>query len=133
MDNPIYVALSREMILRRQMDIVANNIANVDTAGFKVENLIVKCDPQPMPDPNGGLVECHGTGMGFNLWRLQMFRDERLRRPWFVTQTKDGVSTQDLYFWSNARMYGYRCAVDCSVKVGHYDLRGDFGSPDTMY
>lgn len=83
-----------------------------------------------LPDPNGGLVECHGTGMGFNLWRLQMFRDERLRRPWFVTQTKDGVSTQDLYFAADARKYGYRFAVDCSVKVGHYDLRGDFGPPD---
>jgi flagellar basal-body rod protein FlgF len=54
MDNPIYVALSKEMILRRQMDIVANNIANADTTAFKVENLIVKADPQPMPDPNGG-------------------------------------------------------------------------------
>ena len=45
MDNPIYVALSREMILRRQMDIVANNMANADTPAFKVENLIVKTDP----------------------------------------------------------------------------------------
>jgi flagellar basal-body rod protein FlgF len=54
LDNPIYVALSREMILRRQMDIVANNLANADTPAFKVENLIVKTDPQPMNDPNGG-------------------------------------------------------------------------------
>lgn len=74
-----------------------------------------------LPDPNGGLVECCGTGMGFNLWRLPMFKDARLRRPWFVTQKKDGVATQDLYFWSDARKYGYRCAIDCSVKVGHYD------------
>jgi flagellar basal-body rod protein FlgF len=54
LDNPIYVALSREMILRRQLDIVANNIANADTPAFKVENLIVKADPQPMNDPSGG-------------------------------------------------------------------------------
>lgn len=54
MDNPIYVALSREMILRRQMDVVANNLANADTPGFKVENLIVKADPKPMPDAKGG-------------------------------------------------------------------------------
>lgn len=54
MDNPIYVALSKQMILRRQMDVVANNMANADTAGFKVENLIVKVDAQPMPDPTGG-------------------------------------------------------------------------------
>jgi hypothetical protein len=86
-----------------------------------------------MPDPNGGLVECNGTGMGFNLWRLAMFKDPKLRKPWFKTQTRDGVSTQDLYFASDAKKYGYRFAVDCSIKVGHYDLRGDFGVPDMMY
>jgi hypothetical protein len=78
-----------------------------------------------LPDPNGGLVECCGTGQGFNLFRLKMFKDKRLRRPWFVTQTKDGVSTQDLYFWSDARRYGYRCAIDCAVKVGHFELSTD--------
>ena len=29
-----------------------------------------------LPDPNGGLVECNGTGMGFNLWRMSMFKDK---------------------------------------------------------
>jgi hypothetical protein len=81
--------------------------------------------PQP-PDLNGGLVECCGTGMGFNLWRLQMFKDPNLRQPWFKTIAgKEGVGTQDLYFWSDARKNGYRCAVDCSVKVGHYDSSTD--------
>jgi hypothetical protein len=80
------------------------------------------------PDPNGGLVECCGTGMGFNLWRLAMFKDERLRRPWFKTlngSEGQGIGTQDLYFWGDARKHGYRCAIDCSVKVGHYDLQND--------
>lgn len=79
-----------------------------------------------IPDPNGGLVECHGTGMGFNLFRLSMFKDARLRKPWFKTQ-KDagGVATQDLYFWADARKHGYRCAIDCAVKVGHYDFAQD--------
>jgi len=86
------------------------------------------------PDPAGGLVECCGTGMGFNVWRLDMFKDERLRRPWFVTQTENGVATQDLYFWGDARKYGYRCAIDCSVKVGHYDLTGQRGGvPDYVW
>lgn len=78
------------------------------------------------PDPDGGLVECCGTGMGFNLFRLKMFKDTKLRKPWFVTQKGNGgMSTQDLYFWSDARKYGYRCAVDCSVKVGHYSWETD--------
>lgn len=91
--------------------------------------------PQP-PDLNGGLKECCGTGMGFNLWRIAMFKDERIKRPWFRTMNgKDGLGygTQDLVFWTEARKHGYRCAVDCSVKVGHYDLKGDFGPPDTMW
>jgi hypothetical protein len=93
---------------------------------------ILNFRPQ-LPDANGGLVECCGTGMGFNLWRLSMFKDPKLRKPWFKTQTKDGVSTQDLYFWGDARKHGYRCAIDCSVKVGHYDLTGQFGPADMMW
>lgn len=85
---------------------------------------VVNFRPQP-PDPNGGLVECCGTGMGFNLWRLSLFKDEKLRRPWFKTQVHGGVSTQDLYAWGDFRKYGYRCAIDCSVKVGHYDHQND--------
>jgi len=80
------------------------------------------------PDPNGGLVECCGTGMGFNLWRLSMFKDEKLRKPWFKTLTGiegQGVGTQDLYFWGDARKHGYRCAIDCGVRIGHYDLEND--------
>jgi len=85
----------------------------------------------PVPEQ---LVECCGTGMGFNLWRLKMFKDERLRKPWFRTVAgKEGVGTQDLYFWGDARKYGYRCAIDCAVKVGHYDLEGKYGQPDTMW
>jgi len=80
---------------------------------------------RPQVPIEGQLVECCGTGMGFNLFRLKMFKDEKLRRPWFVTQVKGGVSTQDLYFWADARKYGYRCAIDCSVKVGHYDVNSD--------
>jgi len=97
-----------------------------------VKDPILNFRPQP-PDPNGGLVECCGTGMGFNLFRLSMFKDPALRKPWFKTQTKDGVSTQDLYFWGDARKHGYRCAIDCAVKVGHYDLLGQFGTPDMMW
>jgi hypothetical protein len=77
----------------------------------------------PIPDQ---LVECCGTGMGFNLWRISMFKDPKLRRPWFKTIAgTEGVGTQDLYFWADARKYGYRCAIDCAVKVGHYDLGSD--------
>ena len=81
---------------------------------------------RPQPPVQGQLVECCGTGMGFNLWRVSMFKDARLRKPWFKTIAgKEGCGTQDLYFWGDARKYGYRCAVDCGVLVGHYDCLAD--------
>ena len=39
------VGLSRQMTLQRQLDIAANNIANIDTAGFKIEQLMLQSDP----------------------------------------------------------------------------------------
>lgn len=41
MENAAYIGLSRQMTLRRELDIVANNIANADTTGFKVEQLLL--------------------------------------------------------------------------------------------
>lgn len=100
-----------------------------------IKDPVLNYRPQ-VPDPTGKLVECYGTGMGFNVWRIKMFKDERIPRPWFKTLNGSdgkGIGTQDLSFWSEARKYGYRCAIDCSVKVGHYDAKGDFGPADTMW
>jgi hypothetical protein len=74
----------------------------------------------PIPET---VQECCGTGMGFNLFRLSMFRDEKLRRPFFKTlsSVEEGLGTQDLYFWGDARKHGYRCAIDTRVRVGHHD------------
>jgi hypothetical protein len=81
---------------------------------------------RPQPPVPGQLVECVGTGMGFNLWRIEMFKDKRIERPLFKTVAgKEGVGTQDLHFWGKARKLGYRCAVDCGVLVGHLDPQTD--------
>jgi len=79
-----------------------------------------------LPDPNGGLVPATGTGMGFNLFRTKMFKDTKLRRPWFrtIASKEEGVGTQDLHFWTDAFKHGYKAAIDCSVKVGHVDGNG---------
>ena len=75
---------------------------------------------RPQPPVPGQLVECNGTGMGFALWRMDLFR--QMEKPWFVTKAGiDGVGTQDLFFWGNARKQGFRCAVDCNVLTGHLD------------
>lgn len=73
----------------------------------------------------------NGLGMGFNLYRLDMFKDPKLRKPWFVTKQdyvegQGGSSyTQDLYFYEDAAKHGYRFACDNRVKVGHYDFNND--------
>lgn len=52
MDNVLYVGLSRQMTLEREMDVIANNVANVDTTGFKLESLMVETDTEHLPvDP----------------------------------------------------------------------------------
>lgn len=71
--------------------------------------------------------ECNGTGMGFTLFHMGLFRDKRLERPWFQTvqgYTPEGgiaQGTQDLFFMGNLRKLGYRIASVNSVKVGHVD------------
>lgn len=42
MDNSLMVGLSRQMTLRRSMEITANNIANMNTPGFKAEALMLE-------------------------------------------------------------------------------------------
>lgn len=82
----------------------------------------------PQPDT---VQPANGLGMGFNLWKIEMFKDERLRRPWFETKQEyipgQGVSgyTQDLYFYENAKKLGYNFACDTRVKVGHLDPSTD--------
>jgi flagellar basal-body rod protein FlgF len=40
MENPSFIALSQQMALRRQMDVIATNIANVSTPGYKAERIM---------------------------------------------------------------------------------------------
>ncbi|MBV8578092.1 MAG: flagellar basal-body rod protein FlgF, partial [Acetobacteraceae bacterium] len=37
MENALLVGLSRQTVLQRQLDVLANNIANVNTNGFKAD------------------------------------------------------------------------------------------------
>jgi hypothetical protein len=81
------------------------------------------------PEPET-LVECNGLGMGFTLFRMDLFRDERIPRPWFKTVQELGPGggstySQDLYFFEQARKAGHQVACDTRVRVGHYDEGSD--------
>jgi flagellar basal-body rod protein FlgF len=45
MDNTSYIALSRQITLQRELDISANNLANMNTTGYKFEELLVSAEP----------------------------------------------------------------------------------------
>jgi flagellar basal-body rod protein FlgF len=40
MENTIYLGLARQMVLKDNMDIIANNVANVNTPGYRAQNLL---------------------------------------------------------------------------------------------
>lgn len=77
------------------------------------------------------IQHCNGLGMGFNLFKLEIFKDPRLPKPFFKTvqEFTPGVGgktyTQDLYFFENAGKLGYKFACDTRCKVGHYDYDRD--------
>ena len=86
MDNSLYVGLSRQIVLQQQMDIIANNVANADTTGFKVEALQTAEDPQSPAFTLGGpepvkFVAANGV--------LRDFGQGSLHRP-TVLRTRDG-------------------------------------------
>lgn len=42
MENSVYIAMSRQATLEREMDITANNLANVNTPSYKAEKLVFR-------------------------------------------------------------------------------------------
>jgi len=80
---------------------------------------------------DGEIVLCNGSGMGFTLFKLDVFKDERIEKPWFKTVSDHGTSekpgvrqyTQDLYFFEKMREHGYRVAIDTRIKIGHLDIK----------
>jgi len=79
---------------------------------------------RPLDPIDGKIVRCNGTGMGFTLFKLDLFR--RMEPPWFETQDGlkgHGVWTQDLYFFSKARAakMKLKIGVHCGIKIGHLD------------
>ena len=76
MDNAMLISLSRQMTLRRAMDVTANNIANASTAGFKAERVLLEADlASPARHQDGpkrlAYVDEWGLGRDFSQGRLQ--------------------------------------------------------------
>lgn len=79
-------------------------------------------------DKEPGAIECNGMGMGFTLFKLDIFKDPKLEQPFFKTVTEHTdnstkIYTQDLYFFEKIRKLGYKACVDTRVKIGHLDVK----------
>tara|TARA_R110002073_G_scaffold117697_9_gene256356 strand:+ start:737 stop:1471 length:735 start_codon:yes stop_codon:yes gene_type:complete len=75
MDNALMIGLSRQLTLRRAMDVTANNIANANTPGFKVESLLLRNQPVNRAETQDGpnqlqFVENWGVGRDFGQGRM---------------------------------------------------------------
>ena len=65
MDDTLLIALSRQTTLQRELDIVANNIANVNTTGFKTDGAVfaeylqsaARAEDLPTPDQRLSFVQ----------------------------------------------------------------------------
>jgi flagellar basal-body rod protein FlgF len=93
------VGLTRQMVLRRQMDITANNIANMSTAGFKVEKLLLRNVTSGPATAMGGAAKINfvqDTGVTRRFSDGQLDKTGRsldlaIRGPgFFVIETPDG-------------------------------------------
>jgi len=76
MDNANYVALSRQITLQRELDISANNLANMNTNGYKFEQLLVNSQfgapayDEPIRTPANFAYD-NGVGRNFSQGTLQ--------------------------------------------------------------
>lgn len=116
MENTIFAGLSRQVALRDQMDIIANNIANMSTPGFRAQNMVfteylAEAEGRPKPDVKDPL------SMVLNYGHFQDSRPGPLRQTgnpldvaiegpgFFAIQTPDGGTgyTRAGNFQINAR------------------------------
>ena len=73
MENTLLVGLSRQMVLERELDVVANNMANVNTNGFKADHSLfeeylnsgAREDNFQRPDRRVSYVQDRGTFRDF--------------------------------------------------------------------
>jgi flagellar basal-body rod protein FlgF len=96
MENTLLVALSRQMALHRELDVVANNMANVNTHGFRREAMqfqeylmpVASADGFPSPDRRLSYVQDRSTFHDLGKGPL-----ERTDDPFDVAIEGDGFFT----------------------------------------
>lgn len=117
MENVLLVGLSRQMALRRELDVIANNVANVNTTGFKARSArfaeflgpVARAETFPGRDRRVSFVIDQGTPLdmsGGSIERTENPLHVAMRGDaFFSVQTRGGQTrfTRDGAFEINAR------------------------------
>jgi flagellar basal-body rod protein FlgF len=96
MENTVYIALSQQTALRRQLDVIANNLANMNTPSYKNESLVFEKYLMPAgADHTLSYVEDYGMVRNETEGPLQKTGnplDIAVEGPgYFTVQTPNGV------------------------------------------
>ena len=67
MDNSLMIGLATQQLLRQRMDVTANNLANMNTTGFKVESIVA----HELKERPASVVEDPNSVSFAEGWRLQ--------------------------------------------------------------
>lgn len=97
MENSIYVGLSRQVALQRQMELIANNLANVSTPGYRGHNMVfseyvekLKGNPDPL-----SMVNAYGNYQNTESGPLKQTGNQLdvavAGRGYFGIQTAEGL------------------------------------------
>lgn len=102
MENAELIGLTRQTVLRRKMDVIANNLANLNTTGFKGKNLlfeeylmpVAEASEFPRRDETLSYVQDYRTFSDFSAGNIVMSGnplDIAIKEEgWFAIETADG-------------------------------------------
>lgn len=102
LDNTILVSLSRQVALRRQMDVIAHNLANLETGGFKASGMMFEEHLMPGAEASHALPGDRDISYVMDTGTLLDFSPGALRQTgnpldvaidgdgWFVVETSGG-------------------------------------------
>ncbi len=119
MENSIYIGLSRQLALETDMQIVSNNIANMNTTGYRAQNTIFReyiVDPAGQKDPLSFVVD-HGQYDSTKPGPAQMTGsqlDVALQGPGFF-----GVSTPDGIQYTRGGNFGLNANGELVTPSGY--------------
>lgn len=136
MENPIYIGLSRQVALRAQMDLIANNVANMSTPGYRTQNMVFteflekpkgKNDELGKQDPLSFVLD-YGQYQDYEAGAMQFTgnpTDAALSGPGWFAVRKEG---SDDTFYTRAGNFQLNAAGELVTGRGDHVL-DDGGSP----